>query len=121
MFVYMHAGRLHAAKRFTQLALCPLPDNRPDNLLTNFVTWRGMLTKLMCSPYDKSDPWKLAATLFNGTIYLSEIETEESKTKNAAQTPREEKTSYWGLKFEDYMTKKGKCQNALHMHTQHPS
>ncbi|KAL5473791.1 hypothetical protein EMCRGX_G028347 [Ephydatia muelleri] len=87
----------------------PLPaDGRPDNLLTNFITWRGMLTKLMCSPYDKSEPWKLAATLFNGTIYLSEIETEESKTKNAAQTPREEKMSYWGLKFEDYMTKKGK-------------
>ena len=80
---------------------------RPDDLLTNIVTWRGMITKLLCSPYNKSEPWKVAATLHNGTIYLSEIETEEAKERTERQTPREQQYCYWGVKFEDYMTVKG--------------
>ena len=80
---------------------------RPDDLLTNIVTWRGMITKMLCSPYNKSEPWKVAATLYNGTIYLSEIETEEAKERTERQTPREQQYCYWGVKFEDYMTVKG--------------
>lgn len=80
---------------------------RPDDLLTNIVTWRGMITKMLCSPYNKSEPWKVAATLHNGTIYLSEIETEEAKERTERQTPREQQYCYWGVKFEDYMTVKG--------------
>ena len=66
-----------------------------------------MLTKMLCSPYNKSEPWKVAATLHNGTIYLSEIETEEAKERTERQTPREQQYCYWGVKFEDYMTVKG--------------
>lgn len=80
---------------------------RPDNLLTNFVSWRGMLTKLLCSPYNKQEPWKMAVTLYNGTIYFSEIETEESRARTARETPREQQMCYWGMKFEDYMTSSG--------------
>lgn len=80
---------------------------RPDNLLTNFVTWRGLLTKLLCSPYSKTEPWRLAATLYNGTIYLSEIETEEAKRNRETQTPRMKEMCYWGVKFEDYVTSTG--------------
>ena len=49
----------------------------------------------------------MAATLYNGTIYLSEIETEEAKERTERQTPREQQYCYWGVKFEDYMTVKG--------------
>ena len=62
---------------------------------------------MLCSPYNKSDPWKVAATLHNDTIYLCEIETEEAKRKTANQTPREKQCCYWGVKFEDYMTVTG--------------
>ena len=62
---------------------------------------------MLCSPYNKSEPWKMAATLHNGTIYLSEIETEEAKERTERQTPREQQYCYWGVKFEDYMTVKG--------------
>ncbi len=81
---------------------------RPDDLLTNFVTWRGMITKMMVSPYNKTEPWQFAATRHRGTIYLSEVETEEAKEASAKQTPRMELMCYWGLKFEDYLTNKGK-------------
>lgn len=66
-----------------------------------------MLTKLLCSPYNKQEPWKMAVTLYNGTIYFSEIETEESRARTARETPREQQMCYWGMKFEDYMTSSG--------------
>ena len=80
---------------------------RPENLLTNFIAWRGILTKLLCSPYNHQEPWKVAATLYNGTIYLQEIETEEKRRQEAAMPPQQKATCYWGLKFEDYVTCKG--------------
>ncbi len=66
-----------------------------------------MITKIMVSPYNKTEPWRLAATRHRGTIYLSEVETEEAKEVSAKQTPRMERMCYWGLKFEDYLTNKG--------------
>ena len=66
-----------------------------------------MLTKMLCSPYNKTEPWKVAATLHRGTIYLSEIETEESKKKNETQSERMKEMSYWGVKFEDYVSGPG--------------
>ncbi len=66
-----------------------------------------MVTRILCSPYSKNEPWKVAATLYNGTIYLSEIETEEAKQRTATENPRMKEMSYWGVKFEDYVTDPG--------------
>ena len=66
-----------------------------------------MLTKLLCTPYNKTEPWKMAATLCDGTIYFNEIETKEKREREANQTPREREMCYWGYKFEDYMTTRG--------------
>ena len=90
---------------------------RPDNLLTNFVTWRGMLTKMLCSPYNKTEPWKVAATLYNGTIYLSEIETNESIKQTETQTARQKEMCYWGVKFEDYVTSVGELTGEVSVET----
>ena len=75
--------------------------------MTNFITWRGMVTKMLCSPYNKTEPWKMAATLHKGSIYLSEIETEYARERTERQSAREQEMCYWGLKFEDYMTASG--------------
>ena len=80
---------------------------RPDNLLTNFIAWRGILTKMLCTMYNHQEPWKVAATLYKGTIYLQEIETEEKRQQEAAMPEHQRATCYWGLKFEDYVTSKG--------------
>ena len=66
-----------------------------------------MITKILCSPYNKNEPWKVAATLYNGTIYLSELETEEAKQEEATRSARMKEMCYWGLKFEDYVTSHG--------------
>ena len=66
-----------------------------------------MLTKILCSPYNKTEPWRLAATLYNGTVYLSEIQTEESINEEASRSERSKQMCYWGVKFEDYVTSTG--------------
>ena len=68
-----------------------------------------MLTKILCSPYNKTEPWCVAATLYNGSIYLSEVETEEAVRREQTQTPRMKEMCYWGVKFEDYVTSAGSC------------
>jgi RAT1-interacting protein len=76
---------------------------RPDNLHTNFITWRGMITRIACTPYDHT-PWKMAVTKYKGTIYFRELETEEAVRRKASETDKERRMCYWGVKFEDYLT-----------------
>ena len=77
---------------------------RPDNILTDFVTWRGMLTKIMITPFNRSESWAFWATKYNGTIYLRQIETEQEHQRHLDETERDKLMTYWGYKFEDYMT-----------------
>ena len=67
-----------------------------------------MLTKVICSYYDQS-PWKMAATMHKGTIYFREFPSEAEEARRAAQTDREKRMCYWGIKFEDYMTAPSEC------------
>ena len=69
----------------------------------DFVTWRGHLTKLLTTPYETREGWLLAATLFRGTLYLSEVETEASRRDTENRTERHEEMMYWGYKFEQYL------------------
>lgn len=72
---------------------------------TDFITWRGHLTKLLITPYQLREPWKFAATLYNGTIFISEIETEKAREERMNRNDRQREMCYWGYKFEDYVTK----------------
>jgi RAT1-interacting protein len=72
----------------------------------DFVTWRGMMTKIMTAPFDHFAAFEMRATLYNGTIYLEEdfgVRTAdraaESRPSNPNQ-PSHEMMSYWGYKFE---------------------
>lgn len=67
------------------------------------ITWRGIVTKLLCAPYTK-EPFELGATLFNDTIYIEEHETEYKRSQNQGQNPRQQLMGYWGYKFETLST-----------------
>nr|CAB3240262.1 decapping and exoribonuclease protein [Phallusia mammillata] len=73
--------------------------NFPD-----FVLWRGHLTKFMCTPYENRDGWMMAAQKLGDTIYISEIETEAAKERKKQMTLREKTMTFWGVRFEGYMT-----------------
>ncbi|CAB1456912.1 unnamed protein product [Pleuronectes platessa] len=75
----------------------------------DFVTWRGHLTKLLTTPYETREGWLLAATMFRGTLYISEVETEASRRDRENRTARHEEMMYWGYKFEQYT-----CADEVH-------
>ncbi|XP_006820314.1 decapping and exoribonuclease protein-like [Saccoglossus kowalevskii] len=76
---------------------------KDGNLHTDFITWRGHLTKILCTPYENREDWKMAVSLFNGTYYISEVETEESRDRRKNMTSAHKEMTYWGYKFEQYV------------------
>ncbi|XP_076075179.1 decapping and exoribonuclease protein-like [Mytilus galloprovincialis] len=74
------------------------------DLHTDFICWRGLLTKLLCTPYENRDDWLIAITKYNNTIYMCEFETEHRKKNKADMTERQDEMSCWGWKFEQYVT-----------------
>lgn len=75
-----------------------------STLNTDFVSWRGCLTRLLCSPYESREGWLLAVTRFNDTFYMCEFDTEEKKNMEANRTDFQKEMCYWGWKFEQYVT-----------------
>ena len=73
-------------------------------LNVDFIAWRGHFTKFLCTPYEKREGWAMAVTLFNGTWYISEVETEENRQRRKGMNSRELEMTYWGYKFEQYVT-----------------
>lgn len=73
------------------------------SLHTDFLMWRGHLTRIICTPFGK-DSWAMAVTLFGGTYYMSEVETAENERKRKEMSDREKEMTYWGYKFEQYVT-----------------
>lgn len=67
------------------------------------MTWRGHLTKLLTTPYERQEGWQLAASRFQGTLYLSEVETSAARAQRLARPPLLRELMYMGYKFEQYM------------------
>ncbi|KAG2214531.1 hypothetical protein INT46_003081 [Mucor plumbeus] len=76
-----------------------------DNQITaDIVTWRGIMTKILCTPYSRKEPWELRATKHNGTIYIEEHVTEKKKNSENQASDRQKLMSYWGYRFETLCT-----------------
>ena len=73
-------------------------------LNTDFICFRGLLTKMLCTPYERNAGWKIAITLHNGTYYLCEFDTEQQKIFKQRVTESEMEVCCWGWKFEQYLT-----------------
>ena len=83
------------------------PDETPvvklDTLSTDFVCFRGLLTALMCTPYERRDGWEFNAVKFKNTIYLCAVETEQKRAQRQNETQRQKEMCSWGFKFEQYV------------------
>jgi RAT1-interacting protein len=66
---------------------------------TAFCTWRGIMTKIMCTPYCLQESWELVATKRNGVIYLMEYDAGDRAEKRLAYENADLFT-YYGYKFE---------------------
>ncbi|KAF9155314.1 decapping endonuclease targeting mRNA [Linnemannia schmuckeri] len=66
----------------------------------DFICYRGLLTKIMCTPYVRNEPWEMGATLYKGSIYIEEHVSAERRENAAGSNDRHKLMSYWGYRFE---------------------
>lgn len=75
-----------------------------STLNTDFLTYRGVITKIMSSPYENREGWCIGATKYKGTIYLYEFMTEKKRADELNRDERGNMFSYGGFRFEYYVT-----------------
>ena len=66
--------------------------------------FRGLLTVLLCTPYERRDGWIIDVVRWRGTLYLLQVETNKRKEEKRKESRRQKQMSSWGYKFEQLMT-----------------
>ncbi|KAF2404702.1 RAI1-domain-containing protein [Trichodelitschia bisporula] len=93
-------------------ALMTVEEKEGKLRVVDFITWRGMMTKIMTTPYDNFDGFEMNATRFQ--VCYSECFIEEDHAAKLARVreqnanrrrpppgaPTPDVQSYWGYKFE---------------------
>ena len=69
-----------------------------------YFSSRGLLTVILCTPYEKRDDWIIEAVKWNGTIYLLQLMTDKRLLEKRNETSRQKQMSSWGYKFEQLVT-----------------
>eukprot|EP00095_Tigriopus_kingsejongensis_P002537 snap_masked-scaffold344_size201325-processed-gene-1.0 protein:Tk02537 transcript:snap_masked-scaffold344_size201325-processed-gene-1.0-mRNA-1 annotation:"protein dom3z" len=73
------------------------------SLNTDFVCYRGLLTCLMCTPYEAKDRWVISARKYKGTVYLLKEETPEGLRQRKSMSEKQKTMCIWGYKFEQHL------------------
>ncbi|OTF76581.1 Dom3Z-like protein [Euroglyphus maynei] len=68
----------------------------------DFITQRGVLTKIMCTPF-VTDEWHIGFTKFKGTIYICPFFNDHDEDESNFE--RLNMASYGGYRFEHYITR----------------
>lgn len=69
-----------------------------DKFTADFITRRGLLVRIMTTPYIPNDSWSVVATKYRGTIYLC-----KSGKINAEEEPRSDRHTYYGKNIERFI------------------
>lgn len=88
-------------------ALVAYEREKGAKLESDFITWRGMATKIMTAPFSKLDEWEMNATLFQGTVFIEEnhakkLESRQQQYSSGAARGNmsQDLMAFWGYKFE---------------------
>nr|ADD24238.1 Dom3Z [Lepeophtheirus salmonis] len=76
----------------------------PQTNCPDFVLFRGVLTMLMKTPYERREPWCYSVVKYRDTIYLKAEETEYARNQKDRVSPFIQKTMEWGYKFEHILS-----------------
>ncbi|KIY64841.1 RAI1-domain-containing protein [Cylindrobasidium torrendii FP15055 ss-10] len=79
-------------------------DNKVNLADVGVVSWRGVMTKILTSPYEERDGWELNVMLEHGTLYLEEHTSDEKVEEKNNIEPRHRTQMYYGYAFESYGT-----------------
>lgn len=73
----------------------------------DFITWRGMMTKIMAAIFSDRDGFEMNATFFQDTIFIEEnhgykLQSHAQQSSRVSQPgrPSQDMMSFWGYKFE---------------------
>lgn len=73
------------------------------SLNTDFVCFRGLMTCIMCTPYEYREGWIISAVKFRDTIYLLKEESAQQTAQRRNWDDKMKRILTWGYKFEQYM------------------
>ena len=76
-----------------------------DAASTQFVCFRGCLSTLMASPYERRESWTISAVKYQSTIFIHKEETREQRERRLNASERDKRMSSWGYKFEEYLSR----------------
>ncbi|GLB40272.1 putative RAI1-domain-containing protein [Lyophyllum shimeji] len=68
------------------------------------VSWRGVMTRILTSPYEEREGWELNVMFVNGTLYFEEHLSEARISEKNTMEPRHRLQTYYGYAFESYCT-----------------
>mmetsp|Transcript_11120 Transcript_11120/g.21190 ORF Transcript_11120/g.21190 Transcript_11120/m.21190 type:complete len:464 (-) Transcript_11120:1033-2424(-) len=70
----------------------------------DFVTWRGNIAKVLCTPWNRFETWHMEVTYIAGTIFLNVKEPPENLMPEETRDARTRKMCFWGFSFEEFCT-----------------
>ena len=73
-------------------------------LNTDFVTYRGVLTRIMTAPYENQEGWLVCVSKFKGTIYMCLFMSDEKREKEMGRDDQANLMCHGGLRFEEYIS-----------------
>ncbi|KAJ1951275.1 decapping endonuclease targeting mRNA [Linderina macrospora] len=71
---------------------------------SDFVMYRGMLTKMFITPYSLRDSWTMNAMRVGSTIYVEDNVTDDVIAQRNGSSEKHEKLMYSGYRFETLST-----------------
>ncbi|KAJ2747564.1 decapping endonuclease targeting mRNA [Coemansia sp. BCRC 34301] len=95
-----HTVNGHIDGLLAALAHLRQSSSQPAGLFTDFVMYRGMLTRIFVTPYSSRDSWTMNATRVGSTIYIEENLTSDAIASREGETDFHQKMMYSGYKFE---------------------
>ncbi|KAG6900838.1 hypothetical protein C0993_000157 [Termitomyces sp. T159_Od127] len=90
-------GLLEAFAKARETSNVPLHD-------VGVVAWRGVMTRILTSPYEEREELELNVMSVNGTLYFEEHLSEERLKEKNNMEPRHRIQTYYGYAFESYCT-----------------
>ncbi|RXK35825.1 hypothetical protein M231_06919 [Tremella mesenterica] len=69
-----------------------------------FITWRGMITRLMTAPFEEREGWEMTAIALDGSIYIEQHDPPDLRKDRRKQQSSWAWQSYMGYAFEAFST-----------------
>lgn len=72
--------------------------------VASIMCLRGLLTKIMTTPYEQNQGWEILVSKFRGVLFLCAQETPEQRRERMSRDEAQQRFCHWGFKFEQYMS-----------------